>query len=85
MLPKEVAQHVGSGRVVAVGQGSADMPMSVKVDDLILFADRGALPIDDFILISHLQVLCTCVEDGEDHKTKLLTPPAKLIIGPNLN
>ena len=79
LMPGKIAEQIGSGRVVAVGQGSADLPMSVKVGDLVLFGARGCVPIDDYILISHLQVLCKCIEDGQDHKPKILAPAQKRI------
>ena len=80
LLPKEVAEHVGSGRVVAVGEGSKDLPMSVKVGDLVLFGTRGCVPIDDYMLLSHLNVLCRCIEDGQDHKSQIVTPVGKRVI-----
>jgi len=81
LMPKGTEKEIGYGKVKAVGEGTKDQPMSVKVGDLVIFGvSRGCLPLDDMLVISHLSVICTCIEDGKDHKTVLLTPPPKRIV-----
>lgn len=81
LMPRGTEKEIGYGRVKAVGEGTKDQPMSVKAGDLVIFGTKyGCLPVDTYLIISHLSVICTCIEDGKDHKSKLLTPPAKQIV-----
>lgn len=78
LMPKGTEKEIGYGKVKAVGEGTKDQPMSVKVGDLVIFGiSRGCLPLDGMLIISHLSVICRCVEDGEDHKPKIITPHGK--------
>jgi chaperonin GroES len=82
LMPKGSEKEIGYGKVVAVGPGTPELPMSVKVGDKVIFGIKyGCLPVDDFLIINHQSVICTCVEDGADHKSKVLTPPVKRIVG----
>lgn len=84
LMPKGTEKEIGYGRVKAVGEGTKDQPMSVKAGDLVIFGTKyGCLPIDNLLIISHLSVIAICVEDGEDHKPKIITPRDKNL--PRLN
>jgi chaperonin GroES len=87
LMPKGSEKEIGYGRVIGIGEGTKDQPMSVSVGDLVIFGTKyGCLPIDDMLIISHLSVIARCTEDGEDHKPKILAPAGKrVILGNGLN
>jgi chaperonin GroES len=81
LIPKGSEKEIGYGRVVAVGPGTPELPMSVKVGDKVIFGIKyGCLPVDNFLIVNHQSVIAVCIEDGTDHKTVLLMPPAKQIV-----
>jgi len=81
LMPKGSEKEIGYGKVIAVGPGSPDLPMSVAVGDKVIFSVRGGcLPIDNLLIVNHQSIICKCVEDGVDRKPRLLVPGQKQIV-----
>jgi co-chaperonin GroES (HSP10) len=69
LLPEDRERDFARGEVIAVGEGTPDVPMAVKPGQVVLYVCRRAggadtyLPIDDYILVSQLYVVAVCIDE----------------------
>lgn len=88
VLPQTATDKIKKGKVIEVGDGADDLKLYVKSGDIVLYYCQRELPIDDYILIGQRDVYVICIDDGIDHKKRIVEPSKNRMIpfvSPGLN